>query len=220
MDVSCDAPSSARRRRERLRQFLRHERLSVAMALAEALQHSSGLLKKVVERREGLEGEVREEYFTPRGQTRPVVAEPHGRLEAAAGVSAGVPALVPVALSSADDGVGAAALSFLVSKALEVEEEQAEAEKKRQAQERRRRHRRREMVEELYTLRNLTTARRTPSVDRRIVELVAAIDSGDSSAPPRKRKKRRRRRTRRTRWSTAASRSSVCPGLALASRRT
>ena len=43
-----------RRRQRRPRQFLRHERLSVAMALAEALHHSSGpTTKKVVERREG-----------------------------------------------------------------------------------------------------------------------------------------------------------------------
>ena len=41
--------SSARRRRERrLRSMLRHERMAVAMALAEALHHSSGL--KVMER--------------------------------------------------------------------------------------------------------------------------------------------------------------------------
>ena len=77
---------------------MRHERLSVAMALAEALHHSSGLLtKKVVERREGPEGEVRETLCAPRRQKRPlpgtrpaplpVVAEPHGRLEAAARVS-------------------------------------------------------------------------------------------------------------------------------------
>ena len=41
MDVDS-APSAARRRRERrLRQFLRHERLTVAMALAETLHHTS-----------------------------------------------------------------------------------------------------------------------------------------------------------------------------------
>ena len=65
--------------------------------------------------------------------------------------------------------------------------EQVEAEKKRQTQERRRRHMRREMVEELFALGNLPTARRTPSVERRIAELAAAIDSGDSFAPPRRR---------------------------------
>ena len=219
-----------RRRQRRLRAQLRHEQQSVAMAVAAALHHSAN--KKSLLEKEVVEGTHRaRQGQKTAAATRPAplaeVAEPQGRLEAAARVSAGVPALVPVALSSADDGVDAAALSFLVSKALVVEEEerqraeQVEAEKKRQTQERRRRHMRREMVEELFALGNLPTARRTPSVERRIAELAAAIDSGDSSAPPRrKRKKRRRRGTRRTRWCTAASSSSVCPGLALACRRT
>ena len=73
--------------------------------------------------------------------------------------------------------------------------EQVEAEKKRQTQERRRRHMRREMVEELFALGNLSTARRTPSVERRIAELAAAIDSGDSSAPPRRKRKKRKKKT-------------------------
>ena len=48
--------SAQRRRERRLRSMLRHERQSVAMALAEALHHSSGpSTKKVVERREGSE---------------------------------------------------------------------------------------------------------------------------------------------------------------------
>ena len=42
MEVDCDGASAAKRRRERrLRQFLRHERLSVAMALAAAQRHSA-----------------------------------------------------------------------------------------------------------------------------------------------------------------------------------
>ena len=40
--VNVDSASAARRRRERrLRQFLRHERLSVAMALSEKKHHTS-----------------------------------------------------------------------------------------------------------------------------------------------------------------------------------
>ena len=51
-----------RRRQRRLRSMLRHERRSIAVALAEALHHSSGLpTMKVVERREREEEEVREE---------------------------------------------------------------------------------------------------------------------------------------------------------------
>ena len=88
---------------------MRHERLSVAMALAEALHHSAGPREKVVERREGPEGEVRETHDALRGQKRPlpgtrpaplpVVAVPQGRPEAAAGVSAGVPSLALAVLA-------------------------------------------------------------------------------------------------------------------------
>ena len=84
MDVEREVgggTGSARRRRERrLRSMLRHERMAVAMALAEALHHSSG--PKVMERAQyaalrgqkpgtrAKEGEVREEHQALRGQTR------------------------------------------------------------------------------------------------------------------------------------------------------
>ena len=108
---------------------MRHERLSVAMALAEALHHSAGPREKVVKRREGPEGEVRETHDALRGQKRPlpgtrpapllVVAVP-GRPEAAARVSAGVPSLAPTVLAPADDTVDASALAFLTQRALEA----------------------------------------------------------------------------------------------------
>ena len=61
--------AAARRRQRRLRAQWRHEKQSVAMALAEALHHSSGpTTLKVVERREGPEGEVRETHDGPRAQ--------------------------------------------------------------------------------------------------------------------------------------------------------
>ena len=79
------------------------------MALAEALHHSSGPpTKKVVERRERREGEVREEHIAPRGQTRPPpgmrpaplveVAEPQVVEAARAHSAAGVPSLAPAVL--------------------------------------------------------------------------------------------------------------------------
>ena len=46
--VAGGTSSGCRRRERRLRSMLRHERMAVAMALAEALHHSSGL--KVMER--------------------------------------------------------------------------------------------------------------------------------------------------------------------------
>ena len=116
---------AARQRTERrLRSWAKHERLSVAMALAEALHHSSGLpTKTVVERRERREGEVREEHIAPRGQTRPPpgmrpaplveVAEPQVVEAARAHRAAGVPSLAPAVLGGGGDGVDSAALAFL-----------------------------------------------------------------------------------------------------------
>ena len=68
---------SARRRRERrLRCMLRHERQTVAMALAEQLHHSANRVERdAAPRRQttrAREGEVREEHHALRGQTRPL----------------------------------------------------------------------------------------------------------------------------------------------------
>ena len=64
--------SCARRPRERrLRSFLRHERMAVALHLIEALHHSSAAsLEPVVERREE-EVEAEVVYDAPRGQEQP-----------------------------------------------------------------------------------------------------------------------------------------------------
>ena len=192
------AQGAARRRQRRLRQFLRHERLSVAIALAEALHHSYGLLtKKVVERREGPEGEVRETHDALRGQKRPlsgtrpaplpVVAEPHGRPEAAARVSAGVPSLVPVALSSADEGVDAAALSFLLLRSLEVKRKEEEKAKEKEELVKAKEavhawHRRRQKaLDEFMAL--LDLPRRTLE-SKRMREVGDLVDAMDAAGPP------------------------------------
>ena len=61
VDGACGA--AMRRRQRRLRSMLRHERQSIAMALAEALHHSAGPSKKKVgERRERQEEEVHETH--------------------------------------------------------------------------------------------------------------------------------------------------------------
>ena len=62
------------------------------------------------------------------------------------------------------------------------------------------RERRQEMVDELVVLRrNFLPSERTPSVERRIAQLVSALEASSSSKPPtRKNKKRRRKRTRRS----------------------
>ena len=183
--------------------------MTVAMAVAEAVHHSAP-------RRQNTATAIREEvvhdaHDALRGQKTPPPGVRPGSLvdpgpqrsdRTVRRSSGKAPLLVVASLADASaDGVDAATLSFLTASALEArrKEEEKEKEVKRQAQERRRRHKRREMVDELFALGNLPTDRRTPSVERRIAELVAAIDSGDSSAPSkRKRKKRRKRRTPRT----------------------
>ena len=66
MSMAGLAGGAAKRRRERqLRSFLRHEELSVKMALARALHHST---QRVEVPREGVEGE---KYYAPRRQKPP-----------------------------------------------------------------------------------------------------------------------------------------------------
>ena len=61
-----DAGAARRRRERRLRSWAKHERLSIAMDLAEALHHSAGpSTKKVVERREGGEEVEYETHNAP-----------------------------------------------------------------------------------------------------------------------------------------------------------
>ena len=109
-----------RRRQRRLREFLRHERLSVAMALAETLHHSS-------------EGGGAARGATGRGPR--VVRRPTGTgatspgdaasttvrgLKAAARVSAGVLSVAPPALAPlAAEGVDTSTLRFLAKAALD-----------------------------------------------------------------------------------------------------
>ena len=64
-----------------------------------------------------------------------------------------------------------------------------------------RRVRRQDIVDELFVLGGLPLSERTPSMERRMAELAAAIDSCESSKPPKRRKRKKRRRrttTRRT----------------------
>ena len=68
-ETAADAAGAARRRRERrLRQFLRHERLSVAMALAEFTHHTAPRGERMA-RAGGVEHEVNDE---PRLQNPPL----------------------------------------------------------------------------------------------------------------------------------------------------
>ena len=132
MAVDCEG-AAQRRRQRRFRQFLRHERLSVAMHLAEALHHSAGPSKlKVVERRERQEEAGSETYHAPRGPKalppgmRPAppseVAGPQVVAATDDYVAAEAPLLAVWSLGGAD-GVDDTAVKFLLRAELKKKEE-------------------------------------------------------------------------------------------------
>ena len=134
MEVDGASGAARRRRERRLRAWLRHERQSVAAALAEALHHSSGPKKKVVERRERQEGRGttacghRRHLSRGRGQHHCLWL-----LGAPRQPDSVVPSVVPPALASpAAETVDAAAPSFLLAQTLAAQQ-QEEVEAKEQA---------------------------------------------------------------------------------------
>ena len=170
---------AARRRRERrLRQFLRHERLSVAMALAECTHHAAPRGQKKA-RAGGVE---REENFEPR-----LLDPPLPQTAATVGYVAAAEPLLVVPSLAGGDSVDGTALRFLVKKALErqKEEEKEKARKLKEAQDKA----------------DLELAKRDPwwaqhLADKKVKELRYGNPSSASSSK-RKRKKRRKRRTPR-----------------------
>ena len=136
-DVDHAGTGAARRRRERrLRAWLRHERQSVAAAVAEALHHSAGPREKVVERRGRQEGEVHETHNALRSQTTPLPGKRPAPLSEVTGpqaavtdgyVAAGVPLLgVPSLADSSAEAIDGSTLSFLLQRALEVKRKEEE----------------------------------------------------------------------------------------------
>ena len=106
MKVAAAHPVPAAGGERRLRSFLRHERMAVALHRAEALHHSSGAsLEPVAERREE-EVEAEVVHGAPRGQEQPPpemrpgsLSDPGPPLQVAATVgyvAAWVPRLTPV----------------------------------------------------------------------------------------------------------------------------
>ena len=91
MDVDSALSAAMRRRQRRLRQFLRHERLSVAMALAEKLHRTSRGQRFARAWEEGQEkhDELRRQrppppqpkLFEPGGSRPPCLGEPRGPQE-------------------------------------------------------------------------------------------------------------------------------------------
>ena len=136
MEVDGATGAAARRRQRRLRAWLRHERQSVAAALAEALHHSAGLREKVVERRERQEGEVHVTHNVPRSQTTPLPGKRPAPLSEVTGsqtavtdgyVAAGVPLLgAPSLAVSSAEAIDGSTHSFLLQHALEVKRKEEE----------------------------------------------------------------------------------------------
>ena len=136
MEVDGATGAAARRRQRRLRAWLRHERQSVAAAVAEALHHSAGPREKVVEKRGRQEGEVHETHNALRSQTTPLPVKRPAPLSEVTGpqaavtdgyVAAGVPLLgAPSLADSSAEAIDGSTLSFLLQHALGVKRKEEE----------------------------------------------------------------------------------------------
>ena len=132
------AAGAAKRRRERrLRQWHRHERMTVAMALAEAALHAAPRGPKTARAQEEVE---RETYNVPWHQKTPPlgvrpappseVAGPQGAAATGGYVAAGAPLLAVSSLRGAD-GVDDTAVKFLLRAELKKKKKEEEEEEER-----------------------------------------------------------------------------------------
>ena len=175
-----------RRRQRRLRSWLRHERMTVAMTLAEMTHHTAG--EEVVhDAHDALRGQK-----TPPPGVRPGSLSDPGpqRSDRTVRRSSGAVPLLAVPVLAGGDGVDGTALSFLVRRAVEdrkrekEEKEKEKARKKKEAQEKA----------------DLEFAKRDPWWAQHLADMKAMEERRNkaSSSSKRKRKKRRKRRTPRT----------------------
>ena len=205
--VGIATSSAMRRRQRRLRQWHRHERMTVAMALAEATHHAAPRGPKTARAQEEVE---RETYNVPRqlkksspGTLPAPPAEVAGSQEGAVTdgyVAAPLP-LVSSPILAGGDATDDVTVAFLVAAALEEKDEEEKARVRRQ----------REAAENEARMREL---------DRRVQNDVP-LSPAESRAwmkwmrwaghlPPKKRKKRRKTRT-----SAQTSQSKTCTVSAL-----
>ena len=190
-----------RRRQRRLRQWLRHERLSVAMALAETSHHAA--TRGQTKARAGVRPGVLDDP-EPRRETE---HEQHAALRGLKPPSPGVPSLAtPLLAGQATEELDASTLAFLTRAVLE-EKKKAEAEKaakEKVKEERRRRQRRQALEQEFLALLNIPAAHRSAQQAVRLNELVeldeaeAAAASSSSQQGRRKRKKKRKKKLPKT----------------------
>ena len=134
--------AAARRRGRRLRSWLRHERQTVAMVLAEACHHSSGTFPPTLKERR-MAGQ--DAYEALRGQKTARTAGLHpdelvepgvqGRAVTVGYVAARVPTLAGHRLASDDDGVDGRTVRFLLKQSLAEKKKEWEEERRRMVQE-------------------------------------------------------------------------------------
>ena len=150
MMTSGQLSASQRRRGRRLRAMLRHEQLSIVLALAAALHHSAGSREKVeiaVQRRpsgtDDREGEVHEKNDAPRRQNTPhpgerpdLLAEPGPQRSdrTVRRFSGEAPLLIAPSLAGGDF-IDSATVSFLVQNTLTQKEEEEEEKEKKEEEE-------------------------------------------------------------------------------------
>ena len=203
-DVAHAASAAKRRRERRLRGMLRHERRSVAMALAEFTQHSSRgqrTARAWGTRRTTAYGHRR---LHLRGERPGCLSDPGPqRSDRTVRHSAGVaPSLLLPSLAAADV-VDHSSLAFLLKESLsQRRKEEEEAARKVEMEQvlavkEQWRARRKVLKDEFMALMDLPSL--TPLQVSRTRELVEAMDAHDASKPSsgssrRKRKKRRKRK--------------------------
>ena len=199
MDGARIAGAAMRRRERRLRSWAKHERMTVAMALAENLHHS----------RQKVEGD---EHDGPRAQktarvtgARPGVLtepEPQGEAVTVGYVAAPGPLLVVASLAGGDE-VDATTVSHLLKAALVKKEEE------RKAQERKER-----VMQEIH--RKVRADEAVTDVEWAAWKAWRGIGSSSSSGQKRKRKKRRKRKLpRNSSYPRLAARHLTCSVLVL-----
>ena len=194
-----------RRRQRRLRSWLRHERMTVAMTLAEMTHHTAPRGPKMARVGEGVE---HEQHDGLRAQKPPLPGERPGCLvdpgpqrsdrtvRRSAGDSLPTPGL-PVLAGASGEAVDAFTLSFLTAKALEDTRKEEVARKEAQKEAKRRKKQDAvdaAMVEFCTLLLLLPKERETPETQRRLDELHQLLYPPSSSSGARRKKKKRRKK--------------------------
>ena len=203
-DVAHAASAAKRRRERRLRAMLRHERTSVAMALAEFTHHSSRGQRtaRAWEEVENATHDGLRAQKTPPPEERPGCLSDPGlqRSDRTVRHSAGeAPSLLPPSLAdAAPDTVDHSSLAFLLKVALQLKKDEEEKEARKvemeQVQEVKEqwRARRKVLKDEFMALLDLES--RSSLQERRLQELLDALDAHGASKPsPVPRRGRRRR---------------------------